>query len=93
MMPTVITDDAAALRAAINQVMPMIKAGEVELDRLRAINAQLVEALRATLQSLEQHLDEATLAAGLKHREDLCPCQVQEVRDARAALKAAEGEA
>lgn len=51
---------------------------------------ELVQTLEATLRSLEQHLNEAALAAGLKDCRGLCPCWENEVTQARAVLKRAK---
>lgn len=51
----------------------------------------LLAALKATLQALESHLDADTLHANLKHRDQLCPCNENEVKMARAAIESAGG--
>lgn len=51
----------------------------------------LAEALRETLRALEAHLDESCRDHSLKHRDDLCPCNQNEVTRARAALAAYDG--
>ena len=58
--------------------------------RLIASAPELLETLKETLRSLEEHLDGDTLHANLKHRDLLCPCNQNEVVRAKAAIAKAE---
>jgi hypothetical protein len=60
--------------------------------RLIAAAPDLYAALERTLRALEQHLDDQCIMQGLKHRDDLCPCNSTEVVEARSALARARGE-
>ena len=59
--------------------------------RLCAAAPEMLVALKATLRALEAHLDSDTNHAGLKHRDMLCPCNQNEVAQARAIIRRAEG--
>jgi hypothetical protein len=64
----------------------------LESRDLRAQRDELVGALEETLRALESHLDESCRDHSLGHRDELCPCNTNEVVRARAALARARGE-
>lgn len=80
----------ASVRGANGQIVADCGSRSDELAqanaRLIAAAPELLAALRGTLQALEAHLDEETKRHGLKCRDELCPCNSDEVKKARAAI-------
>ena len=52
---------------------------------------ELLSSLKETLRALESHLDESCRDHNLKHRDDLCPCNQNEVKRAKDVIARAEG--
>lgn len=53
---------------------------------MNEITRKLIVSLKEVLRALESHLDESCRDHNLKQREDLCPCQQNEVKRAKELL-------
>lgn len=68
--------------------IPHLDPGEAEANAILFTAAPaLLEALKETLRALESHLDESCRDHNIKHRDQLCPCNQNEVVRARTAIR------
>lgn len=67
----------------------MTEAEQSELERLRAVNAELVAVLRTMTKKVQAMVDEI---GGCDHAADVCCCEdIMDLEEARAAIASAGG--